>query len=139
MATSAFKGGWDFWRETIVPDIFEKLPEVVSVSGLGRQADTIEVTNADSASVREYIAGLADGTDVTIECNFLPGNAIQGRMITDVNTGVNNEYKLVITDGVTPKTYRFTASPVSWEIAPAIDDANKINFGIKISGAIAVT
>lgn len=137
--TAAFKGGWGFYRETTTPDTFEKLPEVISVSGLGKTSDTIEVTNADSSGVREYIAGLKDGTEIQVECNYLPGNAIQGRMITDVNNGTNNEYKLDITDGTTAKSYRFTASPLSWEIVPGIDDANKINFSVKISGDITVS
>jgi hypothetical protein len=59
------------------PLSFDSIPEVVSLSGLGKTNPLVDVTSFDSAA-REYIAGLADGTEITMECNYLPGNTVQG-------------------------------------------------------------
>jgi len=120
------------------PEVFTPFPEVTSLSGLGKTNPLVEVTSFDSAA-REYIAGLADGTEVTLEANYLPADAQQQGLIADVDGGLNRNFEILITDGVTPLTYAVTFTCLSWVINPSYDDKNTITFTLKISGDITVS
>lgn len=138
--TQAFYGGVTFKRgDGGGPEVFTSVGEVYSLSGLGKTNDLIEATNFDSGSSREYIAGLADGQEITVECNYLPNNTEQTALISDVDAGVNRNIQIVLTDGVTPKTFDLTVTCLSWVINPAVDDRNTISFGLKISGDITIS
>jgi hypothetical protein len=141
--SSAFLNGVDiFWGVTTTsPETMSAVPEVRSLSGLGKTNPLVDVTNFDSAA-REYIAGLADGQEVTLECNYLPGNTVQGNMITGVNNGVNRYLRVRVQDAVhsptTTKTYTMEVTMLSWVLNPSFEDANTMTFTMKISGDITV-
>ncbi|RLA58683.1 MAG: hypothetical protein DRQ89_15085 [Epsilonproteobacteria bacterium] len=118
-------------------EIFNQMLEIISLSGLGKVNPLVEVTSFDS-TVREYIAGLADGTEVTMEANYLPADTEQQGLIADVDAGLNRNFEILITDGVTPLTYSVTFTCLGWVINPSYDDRNTITFTLKISGAITV-
>jgi len=120
-------------------EVFTAIGEVTSLSGLGQNNEQIEVTNFDSAGSKEYIGGLADGSELNIECNFLPADVTQQALIADVDSKTVRNIEITITDGTTPKVYTFATAPLKWEILPAIDSQNKLNFTLKISGTITVT
>jgi len=120
------------------PEVFTLFPEVTSMSGLGKTNPLVEVTNFDSTA-KEYIAGLAGGTEVTLEANYLPADTQQQGLIADVDAGLNRNFEILITDGTTPKTYAVTFTCLSWVINPSYDDKNTISFTLKISGDIVVS
>lgn len=119
-------------------EVFNTIGEVLSMSGLGKTNPLVEVTSFDS-SAREYIAGLADGTEITLECNYLPADTQQQGLIADVDSGTVRNMQVAITDGTTPKQFDFAVTPLSWVINPSFDDKNTITFTLKISGAITVS
>jgi len=143
--TAAFTGGVAFSRLNISvsPNVYELIEEDASLSGLGVTNPLIDVTSHDS-SAREYIAGLADGSEVTIECNYVQtaGNN-QEDLISDIENKLTSGFQLVITDSsVSPntvKTYTFSAVCLSYEIAPSFDDKHMITFALKITGSLVRT
>lgn len=137
--TAAFTGGLTFSTDAVLADTFVALPEVNSVSGIGQTNETIDVTNFDSGGSKEYIAGLADGTEISVDCNLIAGDAQQLAVIADVDSGTQFKIEFLITDGTTPKTYAFTVAPVSWTINPAVGDRHTLSFTLKISGVITVS
>ncbi|MFA5374128.1 MAG: phage tail tube protein [Candidatus Omnitrophota bacterium] len=84
--TSAVSGfGTDLTWNSVV------IAEVINVSGPNQSRDMIEVTNHDSANgFKEFIAGLADGGEVTIEGNFKAGDTTgQIALHTDFQAGTS--------------------------------------------------
>lgn len=142
--SSAFLNGVDiYWGvSTSSPEAMSAVPEVRSLSGLGKTNPLVDVTNFDSTA-REYIAGLADGQEITLECNFLPGNTVQGNMVTAVNSGLNKNLRVVVSDTVhspvKTKTYNMTVTMLSWVLNPSFEDANTMTFTMKISNDITVS
>lgn len=67
----------------------EDIAELTSISGPSESMDTIDLTSHDSADkFREFVAGLHDGGDITIEGNFIKGDtAGQIAMHTDFQDG----------------------------------------------------
>jgi len=142
--TATFTGGITFkWQDTTVsPNVYTAVEEVSSLSGLGKTNPLIDATSFDSTA-REYIAGLADGQELSVECKRVhTASSVQDSVVTDVDNGTTRNFQLVITDAsVSPnltKTYTFAAVCLSWVVTPSFDDANMIAFTLKISGAITV-
>lgn len=140
--SSAFLNGTVIsWGSTAASPQYNVVPECRSISGLGKTNPLVEVTSFDS-SAREYIAGLADGQEITLECNYLPGNTVQNAMITATNSGLNKDMKVVVTDSVhsptRTKTFTFSVTMLSWSLTPSYDDVNTMTFTMKISGDITV-
>lgn len=134
--SSAFIAGLTFKvGDAASPEAYTAIEESISVSGIGLTNPLVDVTNFDSTA-KEYIAGLADGTEITVECNYLPAATIQGTLKTNTNAGTNTNIQALITDGTTPKTFTFAVIPLSWVINPQVEDKNTITFTMKITGSI---
>jgi len=137
--TAAFINGTTFKvGDAASPEVFTTIGEMVELDGLGKTNPLVDVTSFDSTA-KEYIAGLADGDEITVECIYLPANTQQQALVTHVDNGTNVNIQVLITDGTTPKTYAFAAIALSWKINPNSEDKNMINFTLKITGAITVS
>lgn len=91
--TSAKSGfGTDLTWNSVV------IAEVVNVSGPSQSRDMIEVTNHDSADgFKEFIAGLIDGGEISIEGNFIAGDAAgQIAFHTDLQAGAGRTVWVVM-------------------------------------------
>ena len=137
--SSGYTGGLTFqMSDGASPEVYSTIQETKSLSGLGKTNPLIDVTSFDSAA-REYIAGLADGQEISIECVRTHASPnIQDALIAIVDSKTTRNFKLTLTDGTTPIIYTFAGVPLSWAIAPSFDDAAMISFTLKISGDITV-
>ena len=134
--TSATRGSWAFSTGTNAsPIVYTALPEVLSVSGIGQTNPLIDATSFDSTA-KEYIAGLADGTEVQVECNYIAANAAILALITNIEAGNTIYFKAYYTGSSPVKTFVFAAVCLSYEITPSFSDKNMIKFSLKISGSI---
>src|SRR5216684_4699752 len=54
------------------------LPEAIKIGAPNSKFDLLDVTSHDSSGgFKEYIPGLIDGENATVEANFVPTNAVQ--------------------------------------------------------------
>lgn len=143
MTTYAFIAGLTVKRgDGASPEVFSTLEEVKSVSGFGKTNELVEVTNFSSPNnTKEYISGLADGAEITIECNRRNTSAtVQNALIGDVDSQESaRNIRITWTDGTTSKQYDFAVVCLSYQYGPSVSDANKITFTLKITGDITVT
>lgn len=142
--SEAFVSGFTLKRQQdpSSPAVFTAIPEVFSISGVGQTNALVDVTNFDSAGSREYVGGLADGQEITIECNYVPEHANfaqQSGMISDVTGKVTRGFQLLATGSSPNVLFEFSAAVLSYAVGPSIDDKNTITFTAKISGAITIT
>ena len=143
MPTGATIGKWTLQVEDLPanPATFVTLAEVASVSEVGETNETAEVTNFDSpAGTKEFIGGLSEGDEVSIECNYLSGNTTHLIVKNQVTNKTNGNAQLIYDQGgADVETFAFAYAPVSWKLNPSSSEANKRNFTLKISGGITVT
>ena len=87
--TSATISNWQFEVGTAdSPQVLTSIEEVYSVSGVGKQNELIDVTNFDSPTgTKEFIAGLAEGSEITVEANYIPDATHQPVVMTAVDNG----------------------------------------------------
>ena len=114
------------------------IAEVVRISGVGINRETIEATHLSSDNEwKEFIFGLLEGTDVSIELNFLPTNATQKAIITDIVAGTSATYTTTLVD---TSTWAATMLPFSFSLGD-IDAGGKLSATaqFKITGAVTYT
>lgn len=149
MVTQAkgFVGGVKFARgDAGSPELFSILCSVFSISGLGQTNDQIDATTFCSAGTKEYIAGLADGSEMTIELNFRADSSTeqtaQLAMIQDVKNKAVRSFRLSAdgdNDGIDEVVFDFQCTCISWTLNPSPSAKNSVSFGLKISGDILIS
>jgi hypothetical protein len=133
MATAADIGKWTFSIGAV------EIEEVLSVSELGTTNSLLDVTNFQSDPGRmEYIAGLSDGSEISVECNRVPGGAGQTAIKAAVLAQGTESFVLVY-GGTTAATYTFDAVCMSETLNPSISEQNKVSYSVKVSGDIVET
>jgi hypothetical protein len=90
---------------------YVQVAEVTNITWPGYKRDAIDVTYMDSASsFREYIAGLIDAGEVTVEMNWVPSatdpilaamTAGVGQFKLQYNAGANVVFKAIVTSWAT--------------------------------------
>lgn len=148
MTTRAFVGGVYLWRGNGgSPQDFERVCQVFGISGLGETNALVDATTFCSEGSAEYIGGLKDGSEVTLELNYetvLPDASVIDEMIQDVKQKRTVSYQLRahgdIDDPDTVKqTFHLDALALSWTLNPSPTAKNSISFGVKVTGDIDVT
>lgn len=87
---------------------YTQVAEVISITWPGYKRDAVDVTYMDSTDqFREYIPGLMDGGEVTVEMNWVPSASdviitaltasATGQFKITYNAGVNVVFKAVVT------------------------------------------
>jgi len=124
---------------TTPTEVFTPIEGLKGLSGFGKVNPLVDVTDFDSAG-REYIAGLADGQEITMEFNHdqTASTELSG-LLGDVDAGTNRNLQIVMDDGTVTWTYEFAVVPLSWVVNPSYEDANSVTVTAKISGAITKT
>lgn len=136
--TAATIGNWTIAIGTGSPLSYSgTIEEPFEISGLGQQNDLVDVTSFDSSS-KEYIGGLADGQEITVRCNYVPGATNQGAWVSAAAAKTNRSFRVSYVGMSPAKTWTFTGTPISWVLEPSVDNKNVIAFVVKISGAIQV-
>jgi hypothetical protein len=136
----AFIGKMFFERgDGASPEGFARVCQVFSISGLGKTKTLVDVTTFCSNGTREYIPGLADGQEMTIEANYEIGDPNLANLMADADSDTNKNYRVVVGEGSPTTVFSFAGVPLSWVVNPSVDNRNTITFTIKISGDITVT
>lgn len=119
------------------PETFRTLAEVTDLTGPGMSRETPDATHMLSPDgYREFLGGLKDGGELTVECNHLPNDASQ-----DSSTGV-----LALFESGDKRTWRITfptTPTVIWEMDAVVsafepsfplDDKLGLSVTLKVSG-----
>jgi hypothetical protein len=137
MATQAIIGYLSLGMQAFggSPIAYPTLEEVLSASGIGQTASQVDVTNWDSAAgSKEFIAGLKEGDEVTVECNHRPAGVEQLKWIAAAVAGQTRAFRLTYL-GVSPnKKVNFSAAVLGYTYMPSATEQSKIQFRLKISG-----
>jgi len=114
------------------------IAELTNISSPKLSAGEIDVTSMDSADgYKEYIQGIRDGGDVSVEGNFINSDTLgQIGLVTDFNAGTVQPFVITFPDGT---TWTFNAFVKSFEL----DDApveGKMGFkaSLRVSGKPAL-
>ena len=100
------------------PATFTAISEVVKISGVGVTRAVPEATNLTSpAAWREFVYGMIEAPDITLDVNYIPQDATQKALLTNVQaSGIARVWRLLLPDyGAVTKTV--TVSSAAWSSA----------------------
>jgi hypothetical protein len=140
MTTEAFVGNIFLYRGNgASPEVFSKVCQVFDIGGLGVENALVEATTFCSGGSREYIGGLADGAEITLELNYEQSAAVITDMEDDVTDKATRNFQIRIEDGSPTRRYSFAAICLKWMLNPNVADRNTFSYTMKITGAITRT
>ncbi len=138
MPTAATISGWSFRLGSAAsPQVLTSIGEVTNVSGLGVTNNLVPVTNFDSASgVVEYISGLSDGAEFTVEANYVAGNAGQLIGYAAVDAQATRLFDMTFTGASPNRVWSGSVVCIGHETVPSVDAQNTVTFTFKITGTL---
>jgi hypothetical protein len=116
------------------PEVFVTVPDVTSISGPDATKSEIDVTDLASTA-KEFKGGLADFGRMTVELNYIPGNAVHAAMRADfisASSPVRN-WQLLFVNG---KRWDFTAYVASFPGSTQPDSVQKSSMTLRLSGPV---
>lgn len=122
-----------------VAEAYTAVAEVNNISGPSEALETIDVTHLTSPSARrEFIASLLDSGECSFDLNFLPSDANQSGVRSDLSNRVRRRWQIVYTDE-SLTTAEFDAFVTSWEPSAQVDDKLGVSAGLKVTGPVSMT
>lgn len=116
------------------PEAFTTLAEVTNITPPGMSRDTVDATHMESPDAwREFIAGLKDGGEVSVEMNFIAnGNAavMMAELSLDGPSAVKNR-QCVFPNG---SIFAFAGILTGYEPEAPIDDKMVATATFKVTG-----
>ncbi|MFF2774860.1 phage tail tube protein [Streptomyces sp. NPDC058052] len=114
------------------PEVFTALAAVNNVGGPSLTRETIDTTAHDSPNGwREFIGGLKDGGEVTIDINYMP--VAHDALIADFNDKDPRNYRLIFPDA-DQTTWGFPAIMTGFQPAAPTDDKLSASLTFKVAG-----
>lgn len=118
-----------------VPEVFTTLAEVTNITPPGWARDTVDASHEQSPGAhREFIAGLADAGEVSMDINYVPGGAAAAALeaekaLTGSSAAINR--RITFPDG---SYMTFTGILTAFEPDAPIDDKMSASLTFKVSG-----
>jgi predicted secreted protein len=137
MATSARIGYQTLFKSGngASPEVFATTAEVTGITPPAMSRDTVDATHEESPDAwREFIAGLKDGGEVSLELNFVPGGSAAAALMAELNLDgplakINRQ--IVFPDG---SYFAFAGILTGFEPDAPIDDKMAASATFKVSG-----
>lgn len=122
------------WSEDVSPAAYVNLAEVTNITPFAIARDAVETTHTESPGrIREFIPGLIDYGDASIEINFVPGSTTDRRIrdLFEVQAAVAAQITFPTSP---PKVLQFAALATGYSPEAPLDDKMAASCTFKISG-----
>ena len=107
--------------------------ELTNISGPGVSADTIDVSSHDSANrYREFVGGLIDGGEVSIEGNLT--TAAAGNVVMTALEAGTSQACVITFPGTPAKTWTFSAIVTAFNTEAPYEDKQSFSGSLKVTG-----
>ena len=112
--------------------------EVRDINGPEQIAETDDVTNQSSPNYyRERVTTLLDGGDVTLECNYIPGNSSQLALLTALQARGVESFTIDQPSGGT--VLAFQARISKWAPKMPRDKAATLDITLAVTGPVTAS
>lgn len=114
-----------------------KLAEVTSVGFPNEQVAEVEVTHYESANrTREFIPGLNDAGEITIELNWIPGSETDALIQAAKSDGKVRMMRIATPADDDAQMYTFPGFVRGYERTAPMDDKMVATVTIRVAGAV---
>lgn len=137
MATSARIGYGTLFKSGngASPEVFATLAEVTSITPPAMARDTVDASHEESPGAwREFIAGMKDGGEISLELNFVAGGSSSLALMSEFDLDgplATKNRQIVFPDG---SYFAFAAILTAFEPDAPLDDKMTASATYKITG-----
>lgn len=117
------------------PVAYTKVDEVGDIPPLPNTREFVEATNQDSGSSKEYIAGLIDAEQFSIEANMIIGNVSQDAVYTMFVAGTARKWRVRVSNQSPSLTLTFNAIVAAWTPSMPVQGKKNLAFTLRRTGA----
>lgn len=116
------------------PEDLTTIAEVTNISGPSLARDAVDATHMQSSEKwREFIAGLKDGGEVTIDMNFIPGNTTMATIRGLFDTDLVGQYRITWPDSPASR-FGFEALCTGFSPEAPVDGKMSASVTFKVTG-----
>lgn len=115
-------------------ETFSDVGRVVNIGGPSGSRPQVDVSDLLSTA-REFIGGLKDEGEVTLEVNYKADDPQHGGIESDFSADALRNWKIVL-PSPEAATFSFAARVQQLAYAFSLDNARKLNLTLKISGPV---
>lgn len=114
------------------PLTYTEVKEIISFNGFDGSASEIDKTHLQSAA-KEFMMGLQDYGNFTIDVNYLPDDAGQSAMRTAKGNREIQDFQVTLSDS---SVFTFKGYVMNNPLTGGVDDKVNGNFVVRISGDV---
>jgi len=121
------------------PEVMVTLANVFNLGLPNPQTDDVDVTHYKSPNrEREYIAGLIENGEITVEMNYVPGSATDLLLSAAKTAGDKRTFEIIVPSTVheTGWQFSFLTYVKGYERAIPVDDRMTAVATLKVAGAV---
>jgi predicted secreted protein len=123
---------YEVWDSTAGPAAFVEVAEVITVTPGEASTDRVEATHMQSPGRRrEYISGLIDSGEASLEINWVPGSPTDELLRRLFNSGATEQHRITFPNGA---RVTFEAQITGFSKAVPIDDRMTATITVSVSG-----
>jgi predicted secreted protein len=114
------------------PEVYTQLAEVININPPSMSRDALDATHMLSPEQwREFVPGLKDGGEVSVDMNFIPGGAGETQIMANLAADNTANYRITFPNGV---SWTFAAFCTGFEPSVPHDDKMSATATFKVSG-----
>lgn len=114
------------------PEVFTPVAETVTITPPNFTRDTVDATHMASPDKwREFIGGLRDAGEVTIELNFVPGGPAQDAIIAKFTADAVSNFRITFPNA---EAWTFAAWCTGFAPEDPLEDKMTVTATFKLSG-----
>lgn len=117
------------------PEVFTTIANVTGVDGPSKENPEIDVTDL-SSTAKEFIPGLVDNGEITLNLNFDVSNTTHDAVLDDLDAGTSRNYKITFANVSPSIAWTFNAFPRSFPVTAGVDQAATGTLTLRINGAV---
>ena len=109
--------------------------QILSIDGPSMERAMVDTTHLGTSTLRTFVPGFGDGGELTIEAQFDNDDAGQQDVLESFEAGSATAETIVITTSDSD-TFTFSAFVRSFSISQSMDEVNRVNMVLKVSGNV---
>jgi predicted secreted protein len=138
LATIGFGALFQILNTAVSPDLYTAVGEVTNITMPNLSRDAVDATHTESTGAwREFIPGLKDAGEVTIEGNYIHESASDTLIRAQFASNALTTFRIVFEDSPV-SGIQFTGIVTGYEVAVPLDDKKAFTLTVKVSGVVTV-
>jgi hypothetical protein len=115
------------------PPVFSDLCAAFDFGNVGEEKPLVDTT-AYCDNARAYRNGLADGVEIKLQNNFIPGDAQLRFLYEAYKSDSLVDIRINRKDASPPEFFQFQATVRAWEVSGQIGERSVLSYTLKITG-----